>query len=282
MTDAATEKPKKLCFVVGPIGEAGSETRRHADWLLKGIVKPALERSDYDVKRADEDVKPGMINDGIIHDILNAELVVADLTELNPNAFYELGIRHSREKPTIHIARKGTKLPFDNIGHACIFIDVFDVDDVRIKIEAVHNSAKEIEREGFRVSNPITQANAGFKMKESADPKDQVIAQLMERVGRLEQRDMMSPTDKREDAVINEIVSLVTSRELDEKRVTRLSNKAYSYWRKSNGTLTAKDAIMMAYDEMNVDKYRNNALAIDDIYPVRNALLDIGDSSKRS
>jgi len=29
----------KLCFVIGPIGDAGTETRRHADWLLKGIIK---------------------------------------------------------------------------------------------------------------------------------------------------------------------------------------------------------------------------------------------------
>jgi hypothetical protein len=52
-----------------------------------------------------------MIGDRMISDVINAELVVADLTDLNPNAFYELGIRHAKEGPTIHIARLGTILP---------------------------------------------------------------------------------------------------------------------------------------------------------------------------
>ncbi len=50
--------------------------------------------------------------------------VVADLTGLNANAFYELGIRHSAEKPVIHIAKAHTPLPFDNFGHRVTFVDV--------------------------------------------------------------------------------------------------------------------------------------------------------------
>jgi hypothetical protein len=49
-----------------------------------------------------------MIGDRMIADILHADLVVADLTDLNPNAFYELGIRHSAEMPAIHIVKAGT------------------------------------------------------------------------------------------------------------------------------------------------------------------------------
>jgi hypothetical protein len=41
---------------------------------------------------------------------------------------------------------------------------------------------------GFQVSNPITQANASFKMRKSADPRDRVIAELQERVSALEMR----------------------------------------------------------------------------------------------
>jgi hypothetical protein len=45
---------------------------------------------------------------------INAELVLADLTDLNANALYQLGIRHATQKPAIHVARFGTVLPFDN------------------------------------------------------------------------------------------------------------------------------------------------------------------------
>src|SRR5271165_2172238 len=102
----------KTCFVIGPIGKDGSPERRHADLLLNAMIKHVLEAEEfgYKVKRADEDADPGMIGDRVISDIINAELVVADLTDLNPNAFYELGIRHSKEKSVIHVAKLGTQL----------------------------------------------------------------------------------------------------------------------------------------------------------------------------
>ena len=49
----------------------------------------AAEEFGYRVKRPDQDSDPGMIGDRMISDVINAELVVADLTDLNPSAFYE-------------------------------------------------------------------------------------------------------------------------------------------------------------------------------------------------
>jgi hypothetical protein len=92
----ATKTPKvPLCFVIGPIGKDGTTERKHADLLLNSVIKYVLEAHEfgYKVKRADEDDDPGMIGDRVISDILGAELVVADLTDLNPNVFYELGTR---------------------------------------------------------------------------------------------------------------------------------------------------------------------------------------------
>ena len=119
----APDGGKKLCFVIGPIGADRSETCKTTDFLLRGILKPALETNEFNyvVRRSDEDSDPGMIGDKVVTDIIHAELVVADLTNLNPNAFYELGIRHSTLKPTIHVAKSGTALPFDNISHRTIF-----------------------------------------------------------------------------------------------------------------------------------------------------------------
>jgi hypothetical protein len=85
----------KLCFVVGPIGDEGSEIRNHADWLLNGIIQPVLAGfPEFRVKRADQDARPGLIDVHMINDILDAELVIADLSFLNPNVFYEISIRH--------------------------------------------------------------------------------------------------------------------------------------------------------------------------------------------
>src|SRR5205809_903990 len=117
-----------LCFVIGPIGHRGTPERKHSDLLLYSVIKPVLQATEfgYAVKRADEDSDPGMIGDRMVNDLLKADLVVADLTGLNANAFYELGIRHSAQKPTIHIAKDDTKLPFDNVSHRTIFVDLTD------------------------------------------------------------------------------------------------------------------------------------------------------------
>ncbi len=152
-----TLKEKPLCFVIGPIGAKASPTRMHADWLLKGIIKPTLEDPEfgYQVKRADDELRPGMISDAMINDIVNAALVVADLSELNPNAFYELAIRHGAIKPVIHIARAGTVPPFDNAGHGVIFVDIGDIDrDVEAARKRLADTAR-APSERLIIGSPI-------------------------------------------------------------------------------------------------------------------------------
>lgn len=193
---ATPEKPARenfkstLCFVVGPIGKDGSTERKHADLLLHAVIKHVLENEEfgYKVKRADQDADPGMIGDRVIADVINSSLVVADLTDLNPNAFYELGIRHSTELPTIHMAKSGTTLPFDNVAHRTIFVDLGDWHSIEQARTSLANSARAIRATDYRVSNPITQANASFKMRQSDDPRDQSLALIQERLELLENR----------------------------------------------------------------------------------------------
>ncbi len=138
------------------------------------------------MKRADEDADPGMIGDRVVSDIINAALVVADLTDLNPNAFYELGIRHSTELPTIHIAKVGTPLPFDNVAHRTIFVDLTDWHSIESARTRLRESARAVSSPQYKVSNPITQANASFKMRQSEDPRDRLIAELQDRLASIE------------------------------------------------------------------------------------------------
>ncbi|MGX7742848.1 hypothetical protein [Rhodopseudomonas parapalustris] len=178
----------KLCFVIGPIGKEGTTERKHSDLLLHAVIKHSLQTEElsYKVKRADEDTDPGMIGDRVISDIINADLVVADLTDLNPNAFYELGIRHSTEKPTIHIARSGTNLPFDNISHRTIFVDLSDWNSIEQARSRLTESVRAVTTKDYVVTNPITQANASFRMRQSEDPRERLIAELHERLSSLE------------------------------------------------------------------------------------------------
>jgi hypothetical protein len=183
--DGSAKVPEqKLCFIIGPIGKPGTPERKHADLLLHSVIKHVLEDKEfgYKVRRADEDADPGMIGDRMISDLIHADLVVVDLTDLNANAFYELGIRHATEKPTIHIAKAGTILPFDNVSHRTIFVDLADWYSSEDARKRLAESARAILRPDYKVSNPITQANASFKMRESADPTDRLWASLSERL----------------------------------------------------------------------------------------------------
>src|ERR1700731_4511974 len=97
------EAKKRLCFVVGPIGDPESEIRTHADWVLEEIIVPVISQfADFSVVRADQIAPPGMIDAQIIQHLLDSDLVIADLSKENPNSFYEIGIRHMAQKPIIH------------------------------------------------------------------------------------------------------------------------------------------------------------------------------------
>ncbi|MGE8207862.1 hypothetical protein ACQKP0_25710 [Heyndrickxia sp. NPDC080065] len=78
----------KTCFVVSPIGSNESETRKRADQVLRHIIEPCVKKKGYsEVIRADKISDPGTITYQIIDQIVNADLVIADLSEHNPNVF---------------------------------------------------------------------------------------------------------------------------------------------------------------------------------------------------
>jgi len=185
-----SEKKPRRCFVIGPIGKPGSTERKHADMLLNAVIREALEGGDppYEIVRSDKVAEPGMINDRVIYDILNADLVVADLTFLNANAFYELGIRHSAEKPVINFAQAGTQLPFDTFGYRAVMEDITSWEGIESARQQIREQAKATEAQGYKVSNPITQAGASFEMRGSKDSRDQVLAEIATRLDKMERR----------------------------------------------------------------------------------------------
>jgi hypothetical protein len=81
---------EKACFVMAPIGDPESETRKWSDQVLRHVIKPATITCGYTAIRADEIDKPGMITSQVIQHVVNDPLVVADLTERNPNVFMNL------------------------------------------------------------------------------------------------------------------------------------------------------------------------------------------------
>jgi len=104
-------EPKKTCFIITPIGKPTDPIRRHIDGVVQGI-KDAIG-GEFDVIVAHEMFDIGSINRQVLEQIYTSDLVIANLTNLNPNVMYELAFRHSVGKPAIVIAEAGTVLPFD-------------------------------------------------------------------------------------------------------------------------------------------------------------------------
>jgi hypothetical protein len=145
---------KGSCFLIAPIGDPGTPTRMQSDMALDYIVRPALVEL-YVIKRADEDALPGQISPQVIRDIDEADLVVCDLTDLNPNVMYELSFAHTRGKRVIQIADAGTKLPFDLAQFRTIFFDWRDPKSHQRALADVQK-AEEVLRDARRISNLIT------------------------------------------------------------------------------------------------------------------------------
>lgn len=83
------------------------------DELFEEAIKKVCEEFKIRAVRADETYGPGLIIADIIKKIRESQIVIAEISPANPNGYYEVGYSHALNKPTILIAEKDTKLPFD-------------------------------------------------------------------------------------------------------------------------------------------------------------------------
>lgn len=146
-------QPRK-CFIVSPIGPDGSPIRENSNNVFNKIIKPVTEQFDYIPKRADTNDKIGIITKEIINEIISSDLIIVDLTNLNPNVMYEIGISHTIDKPTILMKNKRddkNPLPFDTQNHNTIFYDLDNFDDAKKRLK---NQIEAIEKDS-ETYNPI-------------------------------------------------------------------------------------------------------------------------------
>ena len=120
----------KKCFVVSPIGDAGTDIRKNADQLYQHIIKPVCEKCGFISQRVDEFNTSESITQEILDALNDYELVIADLTGHNPNVFFEIGYRTKSQKPIIHLKRKDEIIPFDVSAIRTFEYDLTDLDMV--------------------------------------------------------------------------------------------------------------------------------------------------------
>ncbi|HEM3437892.1 hypothetical protein [Streptococcus suis] len=127
----------KTCFVVTAIGQAGSQERIHADKVLTYLIEPVCSELNIQVIRVDRETTNGDINDSILNHLKNDDLVIADLTWYNANAFYEFGYRQALGLPVVPIIKHDQRLPFDVISKRTVFYDtdVSTIEDSKSRLK---------------------------------------------------------------------------------------------------------------------------------------------------
>lgn len=127
----------KLCFVLMPFNDLHNA-------YFKAILTPAAESVGLRAIKADQIYGTGAIIQDIWSFIWSAQIVIADVTDKNPNVNYELGLCHALGIPTILISQKIEDVPFDYRHRRCILYDTRAIDwqrklesDIRETIKTV-------------------------------------------------------------------------------------------------------------------------------------------------
>src|SRR3954471_8061763 len=145
------------CFVVMGFGTK-TDYRQNKPFDLdksyRTIIKPAMTAAGFECVRADEIQHAGVIDVPMYERLLEADVVVADLSTSNLNAMYELGVRHAlKPYTTIVIAESGFQNPFDTnhllvrpYHHMGEGIDFEEVERMRRELETAARAIVESGR----------------------------------------------------------------------------------------------------------------------------------------
>jgi tetratricopeptide (TPR) repeat protein len=143
------------CFIIMPFGAENEQSRKHFLGVYESILAPAAERCGYTPKRSDLGGGPGNITGEIIRDLLEADAVIADLTNGNANVLFELGIRHVfRKSGTVHVVDAARQIPFDIQQYRAIKYST-ELADIPAVINEIARAIKQREEDIGRSDNPV-------------------------------------------------------------------------------------------------------------------------------
>ena len=166
---------EKICFIVTAIGESGTPTRERADNVYRYLIAPVCEDLGYRPVRVDHVNAVDNINTTIINYLKTAPMVIADMTDHNPNAFYELGFRQALELPLVPIIKVGGDLPFDVMTTRTVF---YDTDVARIEDSKENLKSKILSFENFEM--PESRAERSLTLDDLNDNLTQKLNKILD------------------------------------------------------------------------------------------------------
>jgi len=158
-----------LCFILIPFGKKKDAKGRVIDFdlIYHDFIKKAVEQAGLEPIRADEELLGGTIHKPMFERLILCEFAIADLTSLNPNVFYELGVRHAiRGQTTIPIFAFDAELPFDLKMERTIPYKLSQEGSLIDADEEIEKLVTKIEycRNNTHTDSPVFQLVDGFKV----------------------------------------------------------------------------------------------------------------------
>jgi hypothetical protein len=155
----------KKAFVIMPFSETASCTKAQWTEIFEDIFRPAFLDLGYACERAKPSI--GNLTGSIVEQLRTSRIALADLTDRNPNVFYELGVRHALRRGTIIVSQDEKHVPSDLRGYWFLPYGVrpAEVREFKANIARV---VKEFDAAPERSDNPV----ADYLQKENAVVSD--------------------------------------------------------------------------------------------------------------
>lgn len=146
---------KKLCFVIMPFSATKRCTTEEWTEIFENIHKPAIIGSRLGYKCERSKIRTGAFIKDILMQLNQADVVLADLTDMNPNVFYELGVRHTLRTRTILVSQTMDDVPSDLKQYGVITYNTTPNGVTEYKKE-ISKILKDIRNNPDRPDNPVS------------------------------------------------------------------------------------------------------------------------------
>lgn len=145
---------RKKCFVIMPVSKTKSCSTSQWTAIFNEMIKPAVVggRLGFICERSEP--RTGNLIKDILNELNRADVVVADLTDTNPNVFYELGVRHTLRNRTILITQDMKFVPSD-LRSYWVIIYKKDLSGLRDFKDKMKDTLREMMRNPEKPDNPV-------------------------------------------------------------------------------------------------------------------------------
>lgn len=144
---------KRSVFVIMPF--SATETCTESEWtdIYENVFRPAIEDCGYSCEKAQPET--GSLIKTILEKLKSSTIVLADITDKNPNVLYELGVRHCLSKRTIIVAQSADHIPSDLRGYWSIIYGTRPGEVKKFRTDIKKLIAK-IENEPDKSDSPVS------------------------------------------------------------------------------------------------------------------------------